>query len=70
MAIIKEHIRKLAYYNRFDNIAYEEALDHSKIESLLNSLERYSNKLDKLLTRTSNIEEQISPIDKGKYRND
>ena len=68
MAILKEHSGKQTLvYRGFDTtIHYEEALDHSKIESLLVSLERYSNKLDKLLTRTSNIEEQISPIDKGK----
>ena len=28
--------------------------------------EKGLNKLDKLLTRTSNIEEQLSPLDKGK----
>lgn len=67
MAILKEHsCKQVLIYKGFDTIDYEEALDHSKIESLLVSLERYSNKLDKLLTRTSNIEEQLSPLDKGK----
>lgn len=67
MSILKEQNYKPSLmYRGFGDIDYEEVLDRSKIEKLLVSLERYSNKLDKLLTKTSNIEEQISPIDKGK----
>lgn len=67
MAILKEpSCNQALLYKGFHIIDYEEALDHNKIESLLASLERYSNKLDKLLMRTSNIEEQISHLDKGR----
>lgn len=65
MAVLEEKNCKHAFTCKaFESMNYEEVLDHSKIESLLSSLERYSNKLDKLLTKTSSIEEQI--LTKGK----